>query len=268
MTHPAEQVATVAAIHRAWALRDEPVNVSRLSRRTGLPRSTVKNWIVAGFAETASGRSSSCGPGAGELPACWRVDPVPAESYAYLLGQYLGDGHVVRVGRSFKLEVFCDAKYPGIARECAVAMATVSGGTRPNRRDRKGCWGIYGYSNHWPCLLPQHGPGKKHDRAIVLEPWQESIVLDAHPGAFLRGLVHSDGCRVVNRIKRSAGGGGWYEYPRYLFTNKSADIRGLFDAACARLDITTGSSGGNTPSRSVARRKDVEMLDRFIGPKE
>ena len=32
------------------------------------------------------------------------------------------------------------------------------------------------YSNHLPCLFPQHGPGKKHERAIVLESWQQEIV--------------------------------------------------------------------------------------------
>ena len=50
---------------------------------------------------------------------------------------------------------------------------------------------------HWPCLFPQHGPGRKHERSIVLEPWQRAIV-DAHPGPLLRGLFHSDGFRVTN----------------------------------------------------------------------
>ena len=29
---------------------------------------------------------------------------------------------------------------------------------------------------HWPCLFPQHGPGRKHERPIVLEHWQRVIV--------------------------------------------------------------------------------------------
>jgi hypothetical protein len=33
----------------------------------------------------------------------------------------------------------------------------------------------------------------------VLEPWQQAIV-DAHPWRFLAGLLHSDGCRTVNRF--------------------------------------------------------------------
>ena len=48
--------------------------------------------------------------------------------------------------------------------------------------------------------FPQHGPGRKHKRPIVLEAWQQAIV-EAHPWQFLRGLLHSDGCRTINRFK-------------------------------------------------------------------
>ncbi len=49
------------------------------------------------------------------------------------------------------------------------------------------------YATHWPCLLPQAGPGRKHERRIALDPWQDQVVR-AHPGDFVRGLFHSDGC--------------------------------------------------------------------------
>jgi hypothetical protein len=26
---------------------------------------------------------------------------------------------------------------------------------------------VYSYWQHWPCLIPQHGPGKKHERQIT-----------------------------------------------------------------------------------------------------
>ncbi len=41
------------------------------------------------------------------------------------------------------------------------------------------CVEVSHYSKHWPCLLPQHGPGKKHTRPIVLEAWQEVLVKEA-----------------------------------------------------------------------------------------
>src|SRR4029450_6891490 len=87
----------------------------------------------------------------------------------------------------------------------------------------------------WPEVFPQHGPGRKHERPIVLEPWQERIV-EAHPWRFLRGLLHSDGCRTVNRFKTKLPEGrvAEYAYPRYFFSNRSADIRGLFCGYCER----------------------------------
>lgn len=56
-----------------------------------------------------------------------------------------------------------------------------------------------------------------------------------------------------------------YEYPRYQFTNNSADIRGIFCAACDLLDIPWRQM--NWKTISVARREAVRELDRFIGPK-
>jgi hypothetical protein len=92
-----------------------------------------------------------------------------------------------------------------------------------------GCVQVYSYSKAWPCFFPQHGPGKKHERPILLVPWQEAIVHD-DPQRLLRGLLHSDGCRFVN-----SGRAGW-RAPRYAFVNFSADIRRIFCDACDRLD--------------------------------
>jgi hypothetical protein len=63
----------------------------------------------------------------------------------------------------------------------------------------KGCTEVYSNSKHWPCLFPQHGPGKKHDREIKLEPWQQALV-DIDPRPLIEGLIHSDGCRVLNWV--------------------------------------------------------------------
>ena len=38
--------------------------------------------------------------------------------------------------------------------------------------------------------VPQHAPGRKHERRIVLEAWQEEIVR-AFPAAFLRVSISS-----------------------------------------------------------------------------
>ena len=116
-----------------------------------------------------------------------------------------------------------------------------------------------------PCLFPQHGPGRKHTRKIALEAWQQEIV-DEFTEEFVRGLIHSDGCRATNRVRRGLPSGDrWYEYPRYFFTNASDDIRKLFTDALNRLGIDWRQS--NTRVISVAKRGAVARLDEFVGPK-
>src|SRR5581483_9035231 len=118
----------------------------------------------------------------------------------------------------------------------------------------------------WPTLFPQHGPGRKHLRPIVLEPWQREIV-ERHPGQFVRGLIHSDGARCVNRFttKLPSGRVAEYAYARYFFTNLSADIRGLFCEACELLGVRWTQS--NHRNISVAHRQSVAILDDCVGPK-
>ena len=133
------------------------------------------------------------------------------------------------------------------------------------RVPRIGCIEVKSWSKHWPCVFPQHGPGRKHERPIVLEQWQQKIV-SAFPGDFARGLFHSDGCRFVNRVRRPlADGDRWYEYPRYMFTNESADIRALCGDTLDRMGVAWRYSRRNTIS--VARREAVARLDEFVGPK-
>jgi hypothetical protein len=100
----------------------------------------------------------------------------------------------------------------------------------------------------------------------MLADWQRAIV-DAHPEQFLRGLIHSDGCRTVNRFKTKLPSGrvAEYEYPRYFFSNLSADIRALFCEYCDRLGVRWTQS--NHRNISVSHRRSVAILDRFVGPK-
>jgi hypothetical protein len=82
------------------------------------------------------------------------------------------------------------------------------------------------------------------------------------PQQFLRGLIHSDGCRFTNRVRV---GGKVYEYPRYNFTNASDDIRSLFTSTCDLLGVEWRRM--NARNISVARRQSVALLDCFVGPK-
>lgn len=181
-------------------------------------------------------------------------------SYSYLLGAYLGDGYVSdhpRHGNPF-LAFSLDAAYPGIADECWSAATLTTNGERVTvrRHKRNNCLIVQCSSPIWPAALPQHGRGKKHDRPIVLAGWQREIV-DREPQAFLRGLIHSDGCRTVNRFKTKLPSGrvAEYEYTRYFFSNLSADIRGLFCEYCEKLGIRWTQS--NHRNISVSHRRSV-----------
>jgi hypothetical protein len=189
----------------------------------------------------------------------------PAAAYAYLLGQYLGDGCISAHPRGvYALRIACCDAYPGVMRACEAAIESV----RPGRVfmvPSQGCTYVTALWKHWPCLFPQHGPGRKHERPIVLEPWQREIV-ERYPGQFLRRLFHSDGCRVTNWTRRLvAGEMKRYEYPRYFFTNASTDIMGLCQWALGLLSI--GWTMTSTRHLSVARKADVATLDEHVGPK-
>jgi hypothetical protein len=192
-------------------------------------------------------------------------EPPDNWSYAYLLGSYLGDGYLSRAGQ---LLIVCDRKYPEIIEEVRGAMILTSlrrhVGISPHplhNYDRVACsW------QGWFEALPQHGRGRKHERPIVLEPWQERIV-EEHPWRFLRGLLHSDGCRTVNRFKTKLPKGrvAEYEYPRWFFSNMSADIRGLFCKTCEQLGLRWTQS--NHRNISISHRDSVAQMDEHIGPK-
>jgi hypothetical protein len=156
------------------------------------------------------------------------------------------------------LRITLDTKYPGIIDQCREAIDVLMPGQRAAIvRRSDGCADVSLSSKHWPCLFPQHGPGKKHLRPIQLENWQEVLVKESTE-QFVRGLIHSDGCRVVadDRGIKSV---------RYHFSNRSDDIRRLYCAALDELDIPW-----TRPSQydvAVYRKAATARLDEFIGPK-
>ncbi|MFJ2809324.1 helix-turn-helix domain-containing protein [Kitasatospora sp. NPDC087271] len=199
-------------------------------------------------------------------------DDLNRPAYAYLLGLYLGDGHILlpnEYRRTQSLQITCDNKWPGITDSVEQAMRLVFPRNSACRVRRTGCHDVKLYSNHLTCHFPQHGPGKKHERTIALEPWQQEIV-DAHPWEFLRGLIHSDGCRITNWTTRTVGGvKKRYEYPRYFFTNTSTDIIGLVTATLDAVGVQWKAAARPTGATnvSVASKESVALMDAHIGPK-
>ncbi|HEY7264050.1 MAG TPA: helix-turn-helix domain-containing protein [Trebonia sp.] len=245
-------------VDRARRLSQQGLIDREVARITGVPTRTVQRW------RTGTRRA----PGKGREPSCPRCTgrPLDEAAYAYLLGLYLGDGCLTRGRRDvFALSIACCDDWPGLLAAAKRTMSAVMPASSVFGVRREGMTEVKSYSKHWPCLFPQHGPGRKHTRRIELAGWQRGIV-EKHPGDFARGLFHSDGYRGVNRVHRTWGTGErWYEYPRYLFTNNSADILRLCGETLDQLGVAWRFSKPNTIS--VARREAVEQLDEFVGPK-
>ena len=100
----------------------------------------------------------------------------------------------------------------------------------------------------------------RHPELGLNLPETQETIVDEHPCLFVRGLIHSDGCRVMNRVWN-----GRYEYPRYFFSQVSTDIMGLFCRACRQLGVEYRFNGPR--SVSIARRASVALVDGFVGPK-
>ncbi|HSJ50906.1 MAG TPA: transcriptional regulator [Actinomycetota bacterium] len=237
-------------------------NDCRISRATEINRTTIREWRTLGPPGSRPTPRNGSGLPSGRqwCPRCGekRLDE-PA--HAYLLGLYLGDGFISRDPRTYRLRIFQDTRYGHLIELARHAIARVRGGdiAKVALVQERGCVAISSYWNHWPCVFPQHGPGMKHQRPIRLADWQCEIV-SRYPRQHLRGLIHSDGCRVMNRVRK-----GKYAYPRYFFTNTSTDILEIFRDACDRIGVPHRDSKWNTIS--VARKEGVAMLDAFIGSK-
>jgi hypothetical protein len=167
------------------------------------------------------------------------------------------------MSRAGSMELFADAKYPGIVQECAAAMEAIFPTKRAHvyRRHDCACLEISMYARHWLCLFPQHGQGRKHLREIKLALWQEAIV-EHKRRPFVRGLIHSDGCRIIATEKQA---GRIRRAPRYLFTNLSQDILGLFCESCDALGIRW--TRPNFKTVAIYRLASVALMDKFVGPK-
>jgi hypothetical protein len=244
-------------VHQVQRLAAEGLNNCAIARATGIPRTTVRDWLAGRIPGERFGGAACATCGHAEHDH----SRLAADEYAYLLAMYLGDGCIATTAKGVhRLRIACDMKYPGIILEVSIAMLEVMPTSRVGTQWRLGGgWGaeVYSYSKAWVCLFPQHGPGPKHERKIALEPWQQEIV-ESQPEQFIRGLIHSDGCRVRNRVNGK-------DYTRYFFCQVSEDIKGLF---CSSLDqLGIHYTRNDHKNVSIARRPDVARLDEFVGAK-
>jgi len=253
-------------VARTLRLKEAGLTHCEISRLTGVSRPTIREWCSGNLPHSYRHKPLLYGRGTGFGSSCPRCGSDEhrfeelSTSYVYLLGLYLGDGCISRGPRDvFRLRVALDRKYPEIIEECAAAMQAVVPWNKVHKQlTPKNYVEVHAYSKSWPCLFPQHGPGRKHERKIELAGWQQEIV-DLAPGLLLRGLIQSDGCRFIN-----TGRAGW-RAPRYSFSNLSIDIKQIFCEACDRIGLHWTTAAPK--SVYVSRKADVARLDQLVGPK-
>lgn len=141
-------------------LEERGLTGNAISRVTGIQQATISRWLRS--RDALSRRRLRAAHGA---QSC-ELRPTPfdknAREYSYLLGLYLGDGHMVAFKRGvYKFTISCDGCYPGIISECGDAITSLV----PNKVHLVTPAGTRGvivaaYSKHWPCLFPQHGPAE------------------------------------------------------------------------------------------------------------
>jgi hypothetical protein len=258
---------TIKEYERILYLWERGNNQLEVARLTGSPRGTIRDCIkrfrtVRGLIEYQQlSLNNHRRPETLEFLINSKPCNKPniSQAYAYLLGMYLGDGYINKEPRTYKIRISLDSRYPNIIESCARTIETILPSNKVYKVKKPyNCVEVCCYNNFWSEFFPQHGPGRKHTRRIVLESWQERIA-EQFPLEFFRGLFHSDGCRSSNIVNGQ-------DYPRYGFTNYSLDIKQLFSKTCDLLGVhwTLASNGKNV---HIARRADVAFLDQHIGPK-
>ena len=205
----------------------------------------------------------------GRSPSCPLCDgrPINERAYAYLLGLYLGDGHITGGRRgSYALSITCCDGWPGLIDAARSAMAVPMPTSSVFRVQRAGCTKVKILSHeHWPCLFPQHGPGRKHERRIELAPWQEQII-GSVSRPFCPGTVPFRRLPGDEPGRRPLAGGDRWSNTRG--TSSPTNQRTSSDYV-GTLSISSGSAGecSRRNALSVARREAVARLDEFVGPK-
>ena len=91
--------------------------------------------------------------------------------------------------------------------------------------------------------------------------WQRAITHE-HAELLVRGLIDSDGCRFLNRVRH---GEKVYVYPRYMFSNRSRRSTAIFTE---HLDLLGDRVALVERPHDLGRAPRIRgPYDEFVGPK-
>lgn len=261
-----EEYEKIIELHKAYK------NVSEIARFLNIPRCTVRDCIKSyklngTFTPKYETKYNN------KIISHKDLSEKQKEAYAYIFGQYLGDGYITKDKRKnvFRLRIFSDFKYPkiieAIVDNLSILLPNNKIGTITRYNNGKPSWvETYVYNKNFKELFPQHGTGPKHARKISLKKWQKEII-DKYPEQFLKGLIQSDGCRY----KQTNTKNNYY----YNFTNCSVDIINLCLRTLKILKIINRLNK-RSPSQktktqawviTISNKEGVKKLDKFIGSK-
>ena len=120
----------------------------------------------------------------------------------------------------YRLEIACGADRPSPIAEAATAISAI----RPAVVRRAGAEDRLHHGEHLLQALAMSVPAApvrtKHRRQIELADWLQEIV-DLHTETFLRVLIHSDGCRSVDRGALAIGAGSVGRIPEVLLHHRA-----------------------------------------------
>ena len=250
-------------VKKTLAFKDEGLNYNQISKLTGINRSTVRGWLRGerkSKDEFIGSASKSCNDRIGSFFDELKSNSHFRSDYYYLLGQYLGDGHIVKTPRSYKLRIFSSDCYGKIYDKIVDSIFTITN-NKVNYIQKQGCKEVYVYSSIIPTLFPQYGPGKKHTRKIELTDWQLDNIDYA---SLLKGLLQSDGCYYYSR-------GAWL----YNFVNCSLDIINIYRSCLDNLNIEHRFRARGMNNRvsqayvvTVSKKDSVIKMYDLIGSKK
>lgn len=238
-------------------------NKSEIHRITGIPRSTVTNWIHPTYIRKTDFPRNSYTP-ITNFDEHFNT-PEKRAAYSFILAVYLCDGWINQKSRIPRILLINDAKYSKNIEEWRENLAIIFPNNIINvkKRTKSNSVDVSCYSKQLNEIFPQSGKGPKHDRKMVLMDWQETIIQE-YPEKFIRGCIQSDGCIYHQKV-------GNYAYKRYNFINKSEDVIDFFLRALNFKGIKKEKYFQKNRGLFVVqnfKKDDLSILENIISNKE
>ena len=172
-------------------LKNAGLNNCQISRALNIPRTTINGWIKfkPNFEKIDEYNFN---------PENYIIENNLQNTYSYILGQYLGDGYINKMKRTYRLRIFNTVEYEQLNKFIINQLQLLFPNNKIGYVDFNTYLSIHVYSNKSiPYLFPQNGKGRKHKRKIKLVDWQKRIISYKY---LLMGLFHSDGCFYYRNV--------------------------------------------------------------------